>query len=212
MTGHDSARGEGGEAALPFTPLFPRALARVFRRGQVVVLPYEAAAQVLEGVVSRVAIHADGAEVLLGLFGPGELLVPHPDDRCHISTVAQTNVVVAGGGWRDVDDPEAVMLALQSQFRRMEAWTAMQAHPYVDRRVQGLLELLAERFGKPHPQGALIDLRITHHQLAAAAGCTRASVTRLIGKLRAAGVLTVVGAHGSQRFCLVGVEPAAARH
>ena len=83
----------------------------------------------------------------------------------------------------------------------------MQARPYLDQRVLGILSLLAEQFGISHPNGTLIDLRLTHAQLAVAVGATRTTITRVLGELRAAGKLSADGSGRAERFVLrKGVE------
>lgn len=210
----EQSDGSPGRPVEEFVRLLPDAPPRQFRRGQGIALPIAAVGQVLDGVVSRVAVHVDGTEVLLGLLGPGDVLFPHPDDLCHISIAAHTNVTIAVGLWRDLVDGDVLAITLHSQFLRLEAWAAMQAHPYVDRRLRGLLSLLAERFGEPHPRGCLINLRLTHQQLANAASCTRASVTRFLGDLVRSDELIVEGAGSAQRLCLVGLPagPTPVRH
>lgn len=48
----------------------------------------------------------------------------------------------------------------------------------------------------------MIDVRITHAQLASAVGATRATVTRRIGLLRRRGLLVVTGSGAGERYCL----------
>lgn len=174
------------------------------RQGDPIRLPDDAVLEIREGVVALTALHSDGTEVLLGLFGPGQLLPGRPATVCAIEVVAHTDAAVRMHPWSEaVGRPE---LAERLRFRllQMEAWASMQAHPHLEQRVLGILGLLAELFGKPHPRGLLIDVRLTHAQLASAVGGTRATVTRLLSKLRRRGILTVLrGAEGA-RFCLAG--------
>ena len=53
-----------------------------YRTGERTLLDPESALEVLEGVVALTVIHEDGAEVLLGLYGPGQVLAGHPEDAC----------------------------------------------------------------------------------------------------------------------------------
>jgi CRP/FNR family transcriptional regulator len=68
--------------------------------------------------------------------------------------------------------------------------------------VLGILSLLTEQFGVSHPDGVLIDVRLTHAQLAAAVGANRTTITRVLGELRAAGKLSSKGAGRQERFVL----------
>jgi hypothetical protein len=67
--------------------------------------------------------------------------------------------------------------------------------------------LLAEQFGRPHPQGSLVNVRLTHAQLATAVGATRGTVTRTLNDLRAREALSVVATPEGERFCLRDREP-----
>jgi len=95
---------------------------------------------VLRGIVAITAVHVDGPEVLLGLCGPSQIPVGHPQDICGIQLVAHTDTFV--------------------------------------------VEPLAEQFGQSRAEGTLIDVRITHGQLAAAIGATRSMVTHKLADLR----------------------------
>jgi CRP-like cAMP-binding protein len=63
-------------------------------------------------------------------------------------------------------------------------------------RVLAVLTTLARDFGVRHPAGILIDLRMTHAELAALAAGSRANVTRALEGLRARALVLVDG----QRF------------
>lgn len=56
-------------------------------------------------------------------------------------------------------------------------------------RLLELLTWLAQKFGRPIEQGTLIDLPLTHQQLAETIGSTRVTVTRLLEQLEQAGLI-----------------------
>jgi CRP-like cAMP-binding protein len=155
-----------------------------------------------QGIVAQKVIHEDGAEILLGFFGPGQLLIPHPEDSCFIQLVAHTEVSVCQQAWQSARQQPDFAERLRARLRLMEAWSAMQARPHLADRLLGLLSLLAEQFGLAHGQGTLIDLRITHQQLASAVGAARTTVTRLLGELRRRRLIVIVGRGERERFCL----------
>lgn len=175
---------------------------RSVRRGEPVFLENGSVLTVREGVLATMMVHGDGASVLLGLTGPRQIIVAHPDDDCLIQIVAHTPAVIFIQPWeqaiRQPDFPEK----LRARLQRMEAWAAMQARPYLDQRVLGILSLLAEEFGKPHPEGTRIELRLTHAQLASAVGATRTSITRVLGELRNRGKLQLEGNGRQERVVL----------
>jgi CRP-like cAMP-binding protein len=58
-------------------------------------------------------------------------------------------------------------------------------------RVLAVLQGLARDFGRPHPEGVRIELRLTHQDVAGAAVGSRANVTRALEELRADGEVLV---------------------
>jgi CRP-like cAMP-binding protein len=83
----------------------------------------------------------------------------------------------------------------------------MQARPHLDQRVLGILSLLSEQFGMTTPEGQIVDVRITHTQLATAVGATRATITRTLGDLRHQNKLSIINTADGERFCLLQWEP-----
>lgn len=175
---------------------------RSIRRGDPVFLENGSVLTVREGVLATMMVHGDGVSVLLGMTGPGQIIVAHPDDDCLIQVVAHTRAVISVEDWEQAaarpDFPEK----LRARLQRMEAWAAMQARPYLEQRILGILSLLAEEFGKPHPQGTRIELRLTHAQLASAVGATRTTITRVLRELRELGKLQLEGSGREERFIL----------
>jgi hypothetical protein len=76
----------------------------------------------------------------------------------------------------------------------------MQARPSLQQRVMGFWGLLSEQFGTHSQHGTLINVRITHGQLAAAVGATRTSITRVLSELRALGRVSTVNKDGGRLF------------
>jgi CRP-like cAMP-binding protein len=109
--------------------------------------------------------------------------------------------------WRNALERADLPERLRSRLQQMEAWAAMQARPHLDQRIMGLLSLLAEQFGREDEIGLIVDLRITHQQLASAVGATRTTVTRILRDLKRSGQLTTVGIGNTERFCLLDWEP-----
>jgi CRP-like cAMP-binding protein len=175
---------------------------RYYRPGERILLDAESTLEVHEGVVALTVLHDDGTEVLLGLYGPEQILAGHPEDTCCIQLYAHAAAKVQIQSWAETAGQPDAAERLRDRLRHMEAWAAMQARPQIEQRLLGILSLLAEQFGRVTPRGTVIDVRITHVQLASAVGATRATVTRRIGMLRRRGLLTVTGSGGSERYCL----------
>jgi hypothetical protein len=54
----------------------PMALHRTYAQGDPIVMPADTVMLVKAGIVAQTVIHEDGSEVLLSLYGPGQLLIP----------------------------------------------------------------------------------------------------------------------------------------
>ena len=187
----------GHDAAATFDEYPPRRC----RAGDVIETGPESVVEIRAGAIAVRALHPDGAEALLGLFGPGEALLGPASGSGHVevSAHADAEVIVRPGCDACPDDGLARRLG-RAQITLTE-WSAVQARPQVDRRVRGILRLLAERFGRDEPAGwRRIDLRVTHQQLADAALSTRSTVSRALRDLAHEGVVRLVGAGEYRRI------------
>jgi CRP/FNR family transcriptional regulator, cyclic AMP receptor protein len=156
---------------------------------------------VVGGVVKIVCHGTSGGAVTVQLVGPGGLVhlagIP-PETVCRVEAVAHTPALVAvlpAGTWREVAChvrvDEALRLAegaWQSLSRRLYEKCTLLTLPIRDR-VLHELRALARDFGKPHPAGVCIEVRLSHADLASLIGAARANVTRALVTLRAEGVL-----------------------
>jgi len=59
----------------------------------------------------------------------------------------------------------------------------------VQRRLQEMFVWLAHKFGRKVEQGQLIDLRLTHQEIAEVIGATRVTVTRLLKQFEQEGII-----------------------
>jgi CRP-like cAMP-binding protein len=177
-----------------------------YHRGDLILPETNTVIEIQKGVVALNVVHHDGAQVLLGLCGPGQTLIGHPHDTCSLQLVAHTDSAVTFRSWAEAAGSPGFNERLRSRLQHLEAWAAMQARPNLDQRIMGLLSLLADQFGEPHEHGTLINIRITHIQLASAVGTTRSTITRTLGDLKARKLLGLVGSGDSERFCLYAIE------
>jgi len=156
---------------------------------------------VIEGALLREVTAGDvGA---MELLGPGDVLVPQPDE-------AVADFVEAAVQWFAllptqfaVLDAEVVQRlsqwpgVLATVIRRMAERSARQAvvqaichNPRVDVRLRELFWHLAERWGRVHPDGVVVPLPLSHQRLADLIGAHRPSVTTAMGELTRAGTLS----------------------
>ena len=180
---------------------------RRYQKGDIIILEPDTIMEIQKGILSQNMVYQDGSEVLLGLFGTGQLVIPHPSDTCYIQLIAHTDLFVTIKSWEQVSHDPKFLKKFRSRLQQMEAWAAMQARPHLDQRVLGILSLLSEQFGKTTPEGQVVDVRITHTQLATAVGATRATITRTLGDLRHQNKMSIINTADGERFCLLQWEP-----
>jgi CRP-like cAMP-binding protein len=176
---------------------------RRYKRGDFILLDTEMVLEIKQGIIAKMMIHRDGCEVLLGLFGKNDTIFPHPADNCYIQLVAQTDCIIGIEPQTAAEKRQGFTNNLRYCLQKVEAWAAMQARPHLDQRLLGILSLLAEEFGHTVDQGRLMDLRLTHAQLASAIGSTRATVTRTLTDLKNQGKLIMVNTADGERYCLL---------
>lgn len=182
--------------------LEPTPPSRSYARGIFIPTTPEQLLLIEEGVVAQLVVHTDGTEVLLGFYGPGQLIVPHPADSCYIYFQAHIDVTLRIFSWAEAHNLPDLVDHLRARIWQQEAWAALQARPANEDRLLGILVLLTEQFGIATEDGTMLDLRITHQQLASAIGVTRSTVTRLINTLRQRQLLSTTGIGNQERFLL----------
>jgi CRP/FNR family cyclic AMP-dependent transcriptional regulator len=148
------------------------------------------------GVVKVHASNKDGAEVILGLSGPGDLLGEITATRSGVRSADVTaleavdGVMIGVQRLRDflANHPDVTLALLDlaltrlrlADRRRLEFATA-EALP----RVASRLIELAERFGTPEPDESIVlSLPITQEELASWSGSSRESTARALRTLR----------------------------
>ena len=122
---------------------------------------------------------------------------------CHVELVAHSDVEVCVRRWRDV----AITWDYAQRTRRLRAYLgsrySMEARTPVDQGVLGILTRLAEPFGKPARSGQeMIDLRLTHQQLADAVSASRPTVSKALRELLPVDVISFTGAGDFRRIHL----------
>ena len=151
------------------------------------------------GAVVMRTLQADGTESLLCLFGPGEAVQGQAAGSGGVELAAHSETLASIRPWCEgCPDGEMARQLARAQVT-LTAWSVAQARPQVDRRVRGLLRLLADRFGR---DGRMIDLRLTHQQLAEAVHSTRPTVSRALRELLRSGLVRFDGAGDYRRISI----------
>lgn len=165
------------------------------KSGSVVPLLKNSIWLVARGMVKLGAVSIHGDEMLLGLAGPNEpfgqpftmvdayeaIAMVDSDLLCIQTTQIQQSPQLA----------VAMVDAIAVRYRQAESMLALLGLRRIEERVVGFLELLAQDYGQPTPEGLRLSLRLTHQEIASALSTTRVTVTRVVGQLRHEGWLTL---------------------
>ncbi|MGE3664269.1 MAG: helix-turn-helix domain-containing protein [Pseudonocardia sp.] len=160
---------------------------------------------VRSGAVATIALHRDGHESILAISGAGEMVCA---GTTSVLVRSHSNCEVVHIPWTVALTDPHVAAGLRRHVTSQARWASARSHVDLGCRVTAILQALAASFGIERADlgGTLIDLDLTHGELAAAAGATRATVSRRIGAMRRRGRLRTVTVAGRRRF-LLPVQP-----
>lgn len=155
---------------------------------------------ILEGACKAVSYADDGHEVILTILGPGDMvgLVGAVDGMARTATVAcMGEVSVLAVGIADLEalvrrHPSSmlpIMRELCRGFRRTNKRQVDLSALGANGKVASVLVDLAERFGARGETGTLIDLPLTHQDLANMIGTSREAVGKAIARFESQGLL-----------------------
>ncbi len=127
-----------------------------------------------------------GTVIILGYWSAGEIIGQPLSQVQPYQIEALTPVTVTQlptHAWLDAVE------TLFSRARQSEELLHIIRQDKVSDRLMQLLGWLARKFGRPVELGQLIDLRLTHQDLADTIGTSRVTVTRSINQFEAEGLL-----------------------
>ncbi|KEF33654.1 transcriptional regulator [Deinococcus sp. RL] len=163
--------------------------------------PADALYFVRGGLVKISKLFPNGKEAILGVVGQhdtfGELLL-EPEERrpTQAEAVEPTSLIVLPRHELQqllAQRPELAMKLIRLMAARLfeaRSWTAAFSAYSAPERVASLLYRLAREFGRPHPQGVELALKLSQEDLARMVGATRETVSHSLGKLKQAGAIT----------------------
>jgi CRP-like cAMP-binding protein len=157
-----------------------------FPRRSLLPIKKDALWQIENGFVLTYTYLEDGTTVALGLWGPGDV-VGEPLSKMKpyqmecLTTVEAT--ILAVDDWHQLTD------TLLHHIHQAEELMLIRSHKKVEAMLIQLLGWLSKKFGSQVEQGRLIDMRLTHEDLAALISSTRVTITRLLGQLEQEGLI-----------------------
>ncbi len=138
------------------------------------------------GVVRTLTYREDGTPITLGLWGSGDItgkvLSKGEGYQMECLTLVEATILPLNR-WQEVT--EAAIQHIQKSQEFLEILHCRS----VDASLFRLLTWLGKRFGREIQQGKLIDLRLTHQEIAELIGSTRVTVTRLLNDFEKRGII-----------------------
>ena len=156
-------------------------------------LPCNVCWRIDEGYL-RLSSWTDQAEMLaLGIWGPGDLVIPELIGVKPIELLSLSPVLVE----ETHPSAEQKQEFLLHQLRQTSRLLLLSRMRPVETRLYHFLLWLGERFGRVNSRGvslSLDDMNLTHRQLAEIVGTTRVTVTKALTRFRQEGQLVKEGA------------------
>lgn len=182
-------------------------LIRSYRKNQVIFLEEETGTYmyiVLAGKLKITKSTLGGKENILAIHRPGDFFgeMALLDGKTSPATVsAMEDCRIASISKIDFNNllmtnDKVVRQIIQVLCARLrQVWAQIQTLSYssADARIRGGVLELARKHGIPDSRGIIIDLKITHQEMAEMVGTSRETVTRTLARLRDQGILQFEG-------------------
>jgi CRP/FNR family transcriptional regulator len=182
-------------------------LIRSYRKNQVIFLEEETGTYmyiVLAGKLKITKSTQAGKENILAIHRAGDFfgemaLLDGKTSPATVSAMEDCRIAsISKGDFYNLlmSNDKVVRQIIQVLCARLrQVWAQVQALSYssAEARIRGGILELARKHGVPDSRGIIIDLKITHQEMAEMVGTSRETVTRALARLRADGVLTLEG-------------------
>ncbi len=154
-------------------------------------LPADISWRIDDGYVRANTWNEEGESITLGIWGPGELIIPTGCGVTPYELISLTRVVVEE--WEPSDGE--VLNFLRDQIAQTTHLLQIHRVRPADARLLRLLQWIGARFGRISSSGttlSLEDMHLTHRHLADIAGMTRVTVTKSLTRFRSEGQVVKV--------------------
>ncbi|MDZ7961376.1 MAG: Crp/Fnr family transcriptional regulator [Aulosira sp. DedQUE10] len=144
------------------------------------------------GFVRTFTYLEDGTTVALGLWGPGDIVGKSLSKLDPYQMECLTKVeakILLLEEWHQSTE------TLLAHIQQAEELMVIRSHKKVDTMLLKLLAWLSKKFGSEVDKGRLIDMRLTHEDLAEILGSTRVTITRVLGQFEQEGLINRLSLH-----------------
>ncbi|BDI17763.1 transcriptional regulator [Nostoc cf. commune SO-36] len=169
------------------TSAFSRQLPQqIFTRRQIIPLQKDVIWRIEHGAVRTLTWSENGTFITLGYWGLGDL-IGYPLSKVkpyqiECLTGVELSIVPTHLWHQDIS-------ALLSHIQQAEELLSIMHRKPISLRLWQFLVWLSEKFGRDVEKGKLIDLNVTHQDIAEVLNTTRVTVTRLLQKLEQEGTV-----------------------
>jgi len=177
---------------------------RSYRKTQIIFLEEETGSYmylVLSGKVKVAKAGAGGRETILAIHRAGDFfgemsLLDGKTAPATVSAMEDAKIISVSGSdfHKYLMHNEKVMLQIINVLcaRLRQVWqTQSMSSSTAEARIRNGILQLARRHGIRDARGTIIDLKITHEELAEMVGTSRETVTRVLARLRKEGIIQV---------------------
>lgn len=144
------------------------------------------------GFVRTYTYLENGTTVALGLWGPGDIVGRSLSKLEPYQMECLTKVEATVLPINEWDNSTETLLA---HIQQAEELMVIRSYKKVDTMLIKLLAWLSKRFGSEVDKGRLIDMRLTHEDLAEMLGSTRVTITRILGQFEQEGLIDRLSLH-----------------
>lgn len=148
--------------------------------------------QIETGFVRTFTYLEDGTTVALGLWGPGDIVGRALSQLQPYQMECLTKVEATVLPLEDWHQSTETLLAHIQQAQEL---MVIRSHKKVETMLIKLLAWLSKKFGSEVEKGRLIDMRLTHEDLAEMLGSTRVTITRILGQFEQEGLIDRLSLH-----------------
>ncbi|NHC36946.1 Crp/Fnr family transcriptional regulator [Scytonema millei] len=159
---------------------------QTFKRHDSIPLKSEVLLHIERGVVRTVTWSEEGTVMTLGYWGTGDVVGQPLSNIQPYQVECITSVEVS---YVSSYQTERVLGAICQHVQQAEELLSIIRQTNARDRLLQTLLWLARKFARPVERGRLIDLRLTHQEIAEFIGMTRVSVTRLLSQLEQEGII-----------------------
>lgn len=165
------------------TDLMPR----TFKHNDFIPLQPDALWLIEQGAVRTLTWNEEGTVVTLGYWGSGDVVGQPLSNLQPYQIECLTNVEAC---FIPLNQSCRILDSIWRHIKQTEELLCIVHLERIPQRLQYFLSWLARKFGRRVEAGQLIDLRITHQELAEVLGTTRVTVTRQLKVFEQDGIIS----------------------